>query len=83
MEQPKTITFVTENPGKVDETQEILGNDFNLKWLQLDLPELQGELDEICVKKCKEALKYVNGPVLVEDSALCFNSLNGLPGIKY
>lgn len=22
----------------------------------------------------------VNGPVLVEDTALCFNALNGLPG---
>lgn len=30
--------------------------------------------------KCKEAAKIVKGPVIVEDTCLCFNALGGLPG---
>lgn len=43
--------------------------------------ELQGEADEICRIKCLEAAKYVKGPVIVEDTSLAFNGLNGLPGV--
>ena len=46
----------------------------------VDLPELQGEIEDICKKKCLEAAKIVQGPVLVEDTCLCFNALGGLPG---
>jgi inosine triphosphate pyrophosphatase len=46
----------------------------------IDLPEFQGEPDEICSAKCREAAKHVNGPVLVEDTCLCFNALGGMPG---
>ena len=42
--------------------------------------ELQGEPDEICTIKCKEAAKHVKGPVIVEDTCLGFNALKGLPG---
>lgn len=42
--------------------------------------ELQGEVDEICRIKCKEAAKHVKGPVIVEDTCLAFNALKGLPG---
>ena len=44
------------------------------------MPELQGEPEEISQEKCRLASVEVNGPVLVEDTALCFNALNGLPG---
>lgn len=37
-------------------------------------------MDEICIIKCKEAAKHVKGPVVVEDTSLAFNALNGLPG---
>jgi len=47
---------------------------------KVDLPELQGEMDEISIKKCQEAAKIVQGPVIVEDTCLCFNALKGLPG---
>ncbi len=46
----------------------------------LDLPEYQGEPDEVSTQKCKEAAKFIKGPVLVEDTCLCFNALGGLPG---
>ena len=46
----------------------------------IDLPEYQGEPDDICIQKCKEASKIIQGPVLIEDTCLCFNALGGLPG---
>ena len=46
----------------------------------VDLPEYQGEPDDICIQKCKEASKVIQGPVLIEDTCLCFNALGGLPG---
>jgi inosine triphosphate pyrophosphatase len=48
---------------------------------KLDLPEYQGEIDDICQRKCLEAARLVDGPVIVEDTSLCFNALEGLPGI--
>nr|CAD7408404.1 unnamed protein product [Timema cristinae] len=46
----------------------------------MDLPEYQGEMDDICINKCKEAARIVKSPVLIEDTCLCFNALGGLPG---
>lgn len=37
-------------------------------------------MDEISKKKCQEAARIVQGPVIVEDTCLCFNALQGLPG---
>jgi inosine triphosphate pyrophosphatase len=44
------------------------------------VPELQGEPEQISLEKCRLAAKQVNGPVMVEDTCLCFNALKGLPG---
>ncbi|KAH8261846.1 hypothetical protein KR038_005054 [Drosophila bunnanda] len=78
----KPITFVTGNAKKLEELLAILGPSFPRPIVsqKIDLPELQGDIDEIAIKKCKEAARQVNGPVLVEDTSLCFNSLEGLPG---
>lgn len=46
----------------------------------LDLPELQGEPEEIAKQKCRIAAQQVKGPVMVEDTSLCFNAMGGLPG---
>ena len=47
---------------------------------KIDLPEYQGEPDDICIAKCKEAAKLIKGPVIIEDTCLCFNALGGMPG---
>lgn len=77
-----TITFVTGNKKKLAEVQQILSSDDKIQIVsaKLDLPELQGDPCEIAIEKCKLAAKMVEGPVFVEDTSLCFNSLNGLPG---
>lgn len=79
----KPITFITGNAKKLEEVVAILGKEFprELVSKKVDLPELQGEMDEISIKKCQEAAKLVQGPVIVEDTCLCFNALGGLPGM--
>ncbi|CAI5497494.1 unnamed protein product, partial [Closterium sp. Naga37s-1] len=42
-------------------------------------PELQGEPEDISKEKARLAAAKVDGPVLVEDTCLCFDALNGLP----
>ena len=60
-------------------------NEINLPFIleskKIDLPELQGEPIDISIEKCKIASKQTNGPVIVEDTSLCFNALGGLPGV--
>lgn len=95
----KTCTFVTGNPNKVIEVNAILGDKIAIEPLALDIPEIQGTLEEIAADKCRRASKIVgawslrligwiwnwlihqvDGPVIVEDSALEFNAMNKLPG---
>lgn len=78
----KPITFITGNAKKLEEVIAILGKEFprELVSRKIDLPELQGDMDEVSIKKCKEAAKHVKGPVIVEDTSLCFSALGGLPG---
>lgn len=77
------LTFVTGNRKKLEEVTAILGDKcpFPLRSAKLDLPELQGEPEEVSRAKCRLAAQQVGGPVLVEDTSLCFNALGGLPGV--
>lgn len=77
------LTFVTGNDNKRLEVEAILCSDstsFNLVSQKLDLPELQGKRTDIAIKKCELAAEIVKGPVLTEDTSLCFVALNELPG---
>lgn len=78
----RTLTFVTGNVKKLEEVRAILGQNFPFQLINkhLDLPELQGEIDEVSIKKCQEAARNLKTPVIVEDTSLCFNALKGLPG---
>ncbi|KAE8610741.1 hypothetical protein XENTR_v10012227 [Xenopus tropicalis] len=78
----RSIVFVTGNAKKLEEVIQILGDKFPCKLVakKIDLPEYQGEPDDISIQKCKEAAKQIQGPVIVEDTCLCFNALGGLPG---
>merc|ERR1712216_873356 len=77
------ITFVTGNAKKLEEVRAIFAGHPLAEKLtnqKIDLPELQGEPDEIAAEKCKLAAAEVDGPVITEDTCLCFNGLQGLPG---
>lgn len=79
----RALTFVTGNKKKLEEVKAILGPDFPfaLDNAKIDLPELQGEPEEVSIEKCKLAAEKIQGPVIVEDTSLCFNALGGLPGV--
>ncbi|KAJ9154062.1 hypothetical protein P3X46_027440 [Hevea brasiliensis] len=74
------VTFVTGNVKKLEEVRAIIGQSIPLRSLKIDLPELQGEPDAISKEKARLAAEKVKGPVLVEDTCLCYNALKGLPG---
>nr|XP_003225496.1 PREDICTED: inosine triphosphate pyrophosphatase isoform X1 [Anolis carolinensis] len=78
----RTVVLVTGNAKKLEEVIQILGDSFPCKLVakKIDLPEYQGEPDDISIQKCQEAAKQIQGPVIVEDTCLCFNALGGLPG---
>ncbi|EFJ42082.1 hypothetical protein VOLCADRAFT_110025 [Volvox carteri f. nagariensis] len=84
MATPKKIYFATGNKKKLEEVTAILQSGaplpFVMEAVKLDLPELQGEPEEISKEKCRIAAKLVGGAVMVEDTSLCFNALKGLPG---
>ncbi len=87
----KIINFVSGNQNKLRELSDIFKKyikDVEIRQLDIDLPELQGFPEDIVRGKLKLALekaKKLEGPVLVEDTSLCFNAYGGLPGayIKY
>lgn len=83
---PPAITFVTGNAKKLEEVKAILSKGagrfpFRIVNQKIDLPELQGEPEEVSVEKCRLAAERVGGAVLVEDTSLCYNALGGLPGV--
>jgi len=77
---PKHLNFITGNKNKLVEVKAILGDTVDLRSQSLDLVEIQGTIEEVSTDKCRRAAETVNGPVLVEDTSLCFNALKGLPG---
>ncbi len=72
------LCFVTSNQEKFTEIKSIIPE---IKQLDIDLPEFQ-DIDPRKIIKAKllEALKYVNAELIVEDTSLCLECLNGLPG---
>lgn len=79
------ITFITGNRNKLEEVRSILKTNqedthYSIKSLDIDLPEVQGEPEYVIQEKCKSASLQLNGPIIVEDTSLCFNALGGLPG---
>ncbi|HII71743.1 TPA: non-canonical purine NTP pyrophosphatase [Candidatus Woesearchaeota archaeon] len=75
----KSILFITGNPDKLREFREML-KDVTLEHKDVDLPELQGEPEEIAKEKAKLAAKLTGQTCIVEDTCLSFDAWQGLPG---
>lgn len=64
------ISFVTGNQNKLREVSQILASDpdanssISIIARKIDLPELQGEPDDIARQKCALAVKEVKGPTV-------------------
>ena len=71
--------FITGNQNKVDYLSRSHGMVFDHQ--KLDLDEIQSQ-DPVAVieHKVRQAYELIKKPVLVEDTPLCFNALDGLPG---
>jgi inosine triphosphate pyrophosphatase len=79
MRNKQSVTFISGNQNKADYLARYLG--FPVSHTKLDLPEIQSlDLKEIVEHKVRAAYELVQAPVLVEDVALEFDSLGGLPG---
>ncbi len=71
--------FITGNQGKADNLARHLG--IALEHQKVELDEIQSvHLEEIVTHKVKQAYDIIGKPVLVEDVALGFAALGGLPG---
>ena len=81
--QSRVIYFCSGNAKKFEEVCAILKNelpDVEVRQLKADLPELQGEPEHIVEDKLKHAISKYDGPLMVEDTSLCYNAFKGLPG---
>lgn len=79
----KVIKFVSGNLKKYEEVKAIIEEglpDYTVSQIKINLMELQGEPEEIVKEKLKYALAKEEGPLMIEDTSLCFNALHGLPG---
>lgn len=75
----KNVTFITSNQHKADALARVLG--LSLAHRAVDLMEIQStSLEEIVEHKVRQAYIVAKCPVLVEDVALEFMALGGLPG---
>ncbi|PHH64873.1 hypothetical protein CDD81_3730 [Ophiocordyceps australis] len=75
-----SIHFITGNANKLREVKAMFEPDIEVRSSPLDLQEIQGSILHVTESKCRQAANQVNGPVLVEDTALCFKALGDLPG---
>ncbi|KAL5334581.1 inosine triphosphate pyrophosphatase-like protein [Aspergillus crustosus] len=76
----EALNFITGNRNKLAEVRAILGDVVNVQNQAVDVPEIQGTIEDIAKEKCRYAATMVKGPVLTEDTALEFVALKGLPG---
>ncbi|KAF6840797.1 Ham1 family protein [Colletotrichum musicola] len=79
MAQP-VVNFITGNANKLREVKAILEPAITVRSQAVDLEEVQGTVEEVTLAKCRKAAETIQGPVLVEDTCLCFKALNDLPG---
>jgi len=73
------VTFVTTNPGKVQEAREYL--DAPVEQEAFDYLEPQADdLATVAAHGARAAHRHVGGPVVVDDSGLTIDALGGFPG---
>lgn len=58
----KSINFVTGNKNKLAEVQAILQGTIEVESVSVDVPELQGTIEDIAREKCRKAAEAVSNP---------------------
>jgi XTP/dITP diphosphohydrolase len=81
------LVLATRNPHKVGELQEILtaaGVEVDLVALPDDAPEVVEDgltFEDNALKKARSAAEATGLPAVADDSGLCVDALNGMPGV--
>ena len=75
-----SLLFVTGNANKIKEFRSITADVLDVQQIHIDLPEYQGDAEQVAIEKCRHAFKEVGKPLITEDTSLCFNAYGGLPG---
>lgn len=76
----KTICFATKNKFKLKEAKELLPN-IQIEPIYSEVDEIQEiEVDKVIRHKALQLYRKVKKPLIVEDTGLYFNALNGFPG---
>lgn len=57
---PRMLNFITGNANKLSEVKAILGDAVTLTSKSVDLPEVQGSIEEISKTKCRTAATAVS-----------------------
>lgn len=71
--------FISGNQNKINYLSKSLG--MTLEHQKIDLDEIQSADPRVVIEhKVRQAYSLIQQPVLVEDTSLGFNALNGLPG---
>ncbi len=74
------LYYVTTNPGKLREARQYLGDE-TITDYDYDYPEIQSEsMEAIAADGARDAYRTVGEPVVVDDSGLFLNGLEGFPG---
>jgi len=78
----RKIIFASTNEGKFKEILPLLKNfDIEIEFMRFKSIEIQSEiLEEVALEKSNVAYEKIGQPLIVEDTGLFINSLNGFPG---
>lgn len=75
------LTVVTTNPNKAREVREFFNGAVDVDYLPLECPEYRNnDVGEIAREKAKFAYEKLKRPLIVDDTGLYINALNGFPG---
>ena len=77
-----SIVFVTGNQGKLGTARDHMGPlGIGVEQADLKIDEIQAiRVEDVARRKAQEAFQVLGRPLIVEDSGLYFNELNGYPG---
>lgn len=79
--QRDKLYFVTTNAGKMKEAEALFLDYFDVEQINMAYPELQdNDLSKIAAYGAKYCAAELGRPLIVEDSGLFIDALNGFPG---
>lgn len=75
------LVFATTNQNKINEVTRMLGGSIEVEGTSLEIDEIQSlDPQKVVESKARAYFKELKRPLIVEDTSLSFNGLNGLPG---